>query len=406
MFNRLTDKAKVKSQWYRTGDRLPIQMADSLLANQRYCFYIEQVKGLANLPEEHFSSFYHSFLKRFSEFVQVLPDAANAPLASLFINGLLRGLNTLHLFVQLFEDSSPLERFALFTACVLRDISFVMTEQKVLITDDKGITLSAWQPFCGPMTEVLEGTSFKILPMASSYKRIGRSIRVALARQVLGEHGFMWIASDLRLFTEWVEALDDEDEEGSGRLAKVIQRYRREGGGLVDGLPADWIDIMDSPETELADQFYAWLVDGLEKGTIKSNSADSFVHITELGVFVEVMGLSKDFSEAYNVLFAQQTIFAHLRNFVGAMVSGRGDLLSVQLLSNYPDSGAARGSNFLSGKSQLREGVLLDTSIVFPSGKATEVTSHMKIPSSMRQSSQDIAAFNEMIKPNTTMKNR
>src|SRR3990167_408601 len=325
MFNRLYENTRGKKQWYRIGQNLPIMSATALLSDKIYTYCMDQLKQMAGLPQEHFDFFYQSFIYRFAEFVQVIPEARNEVLGSLLTNGLLRGLNTLHLFVNTLSGSTPLERYALFTACVLRDIHLVLTNQKIFITDQEGATLNVWQPFCGPMTEDATGQGYKIIPLSSAYQRIGRSLRPVLARQVIGENGYLWIASDIRLLAEWLEALNEEDEEGSGRLVNVIRRYRRDGGGLIDDLPIAVVDILDATATEYADLFYQWLIDGINDGSIKVNGSDAHVHITHCGVFIEFPAIFKTFSDLYNVPVNHFVVFTQLGNLFGIARKGGHD---------------------------------------------------------------------------------
>jgi len=414
MFNRLREKPLNSVQRYRIGQRLPIRTANALLNDKRYAFYIEQVKRLTQLPNEHFEHFYLAFIERFAEFVQVIPETRDAPLGTLLSSGLLRGLNTLDVFVTQFGDPTPLERYALFTACVLRDIGRVITQQKIFITGETGITVKHWQPFCGPMTEEIEGDSFKIIPLSTTFERLNRSVRLTLARQVMGENGFLAIASDLRLFMEWLEALEEEDEDGNGRLVCAIKLYRREGGGLMDGLPLAAIEILDSPDTEHADVFYTWLITGLEDGSIKTNTSDSLVHLTELGVFVEMPGIFKQFTDLYNVPVNQFVLFTQIGNLLGVPAQGGDDHHHTQLfgkqkqlLSDYPDANGIKSGlpGLLTGKqSVLREGVLLDVNTVFINKSPPDITPYIK--TSAKSSYASLSQYNQVTKPNHTLRIR
>lgn len=408
MFNLTGEKARSKKQRYKMGKRLPIETANALLAHRRYQYYTEQVQGLCALPSEHFDDFYQNVIQRFAEFVQHLPDGANEYLSSLLTNSLLRGLNTLSIFVTEFDNPSPLERFALFTAALLQNISQVLTQQKIFITDSEGNTLRVWQPFCGPMTEEFEGNSYKIIPLASIYERIDKSIKVTLARQILGENGFLWIASDLRIFMEWLEALINEDGEGTGRLINVIRRYRRDGGGLLDALPQIDIELLDSPATEYGDAFHQWLVDGLQDGTIKTNSADAHAHMTELGLFIETPAIFKDFCDLHqNIPVNQFVVFTQFGNLIGIASKGGGDYLHTQLFSSYPDGRNANFGMGLASKSYAqKDGILIaDTKSLFQNAKEPPATPHIKIPAEMKKSFAAIAGHNEAVRASHSIKN-
>jgi hypothetical protein len=408
MFDGINEKPLYKQQRYKPAQRLSVLSASSLLSDKRYCFYIEQIEKLADLPDDHFSHFYLSFIQRFAEFVQLIPESRNAHLGSLLTEGLLRGVNTLHVFVTQFEKPTPLERYALFTACVLRDIGSVLAQQKIFITDDEGSTLKVWQPFCGPLTEESEGRSYKIIPLGPVYERVGKSVRTMLSRQVMGENGFLWITSDLRLLAEWLEALEEDDEEGSGRLVNVIKRYRRGGGGLLDHLPVGEIEILESPATKDADAFYAWLIEEIENDNIKVNTADAYIHMTAMGVFAEIPELIKQFLHIYAIPISHMDILTQFRRMISSKLVGD-QYSEVQVFSSYPEKehGTSFSSPFVAKSHSMKNGVLIsDASSVFVNGKIPDVTPHMKVSPAVKQAYRALAEFNEVMKPNTTLKSR
>lgn len=393
----IKDRKKTDNKRYVIGKRLSVKRATSLLLDKRYQFYIEQVKNCAGLPDEHFNEFYRRFLERFVEFVQFIPESITDPLGNILTNGLLRGANTLHIFVNEFEDATPLERFALFTACVLQGVERVVTRNRVLITDEAGTTIKFWQPFSGSLVAD-EAHFYKIIPLTSVYQRMEKSARITLARQILGESAFLSIASDYRLLMEWWQALLDEEGDGSSRLQYAIRLHRGNEEEIIDELPLE-IELLDSPATEHGDAFLEWLINGLEDGSIETNTADAFVHTTEMGVFVADEGFNL-FAERYNPgvvdQFAIQKAFEIMINKAGIATEAMEQQHSVKSVLN----------PFAKKVGTVHKGVLLYESA--PLTKSTEVSKRVKLPQTIKKThSQNfaLAAFNTL-KSTVTMRNR
>lgn len=392
----IKDRKKANDKRYIIGQRLAVKSANTLLAEKHYRFYIEKVKSCAGLPEEHFNEFYRRFLERFVEFVQFIPESITYPLGSIFTGGLLRGVNTLHIFVNEFEDTTPLERFALFTACVLQGVERVVTRNRVLIADDVGATIKFWQPFSGSLVAD-EVDFYKIIPLTSVYQRMEKPARITLARQILEESAFLSIAGDSRLLMEWWQALLDEEDDGSSRLQYAIRLHRGNEEEIIDELPLE-IELLDSPATEHGDAFLEWLINGLDDGSIKVNTTNAFVHTTEMGIFVadEAFNL---FAERYNQgmvdQFAIQKSFEIMINKAGVATEAMEQRSANSVLNPFAKKGGA-----------VHKGVLVYDSL--PLRKSTEVSNHIKLPQTVKKTHFQnfaLAAFNTL-KSSVTMRNR
>ncbi len=393
-------RKELKDKRYRIGQRLAIKSASGLfgdLTEERYRFYIEEVEKRAHLPEAYFNSFYRALLDRYAEFVQCLPEDSNDALGSLLINGLLRALNTLHIFVTQFDDATPLERYALFSACLLQRVERVVTRNKVLVVNKAGLTLKIWQPFSDSLFEDTEANFYKLIPLASVYHRMEKPARVALAKEMVGEKAFLSLASDMHLLMEWWQALLEEEEEGLSRLQYAIKRFRRGEDNIVDELSLD-IDLLDSPATEHGDAFLEWLINGLADGSIDVNIAGAPVHITEMGIFLET-GVFTIFAERYNPGIVDH--FAIQRQFE-VMINKAG--IATEVFAQHGQKSSGFSNPFAKKTGTVHKGVLVfDSNLV---SQSSEISNSVKLPHTVKKTNyQSLLAFNQL-KKTVTLGNR
>lgn len=381
-----TDKNKtLKAQAYKPGMRLPVLSASLLLGSKQYQVLFERLRELAGLEGELYESLYQNFIYRFVEFVQVLPKQIDDPLCSLMNESLMGGINALNQFVFSNKSVTALERYAMFTAATLLDVASVVVNQKIFITDKEGAFVKQWEPFVGSMTEDSAHEFYKIMPLSSIYLRSTHSITPIIARQLLPEKGFHWIASDLKILTDWLEALRGDDAGGAGRFTRIIQLFLHNNiEGLVNTLPAVTISMEESPATTHADAFFSWLKEGLATNQIKVNTADAGVHVTTEGVFLEKAGIFKQFVDLYNVPVNMFSVYQQLGNLFGLTKLSGADYRIDQLFSEYPDLAQHKNKTSVEGllytrSKQIREGVIIaDPNLVFTRGEIPAPTPFLK----------------------------
>ena len=389
-----TDKSKTfRLQAYKPGKRIPVFSAQSLLADKKHQFFIQQASELSALPREHFDAFYKVFIHRFVEFVQVLPTQNSDPLCGLMNEGLLRGINVLHQLIIKYKHATPLERYAVFTAAVLGDVANAVVNQKIFITDEQGAFVKEWRPFEGSLTDDKEAEYYKIMPLSSTYYRLRYAITPLLARQLLPKKGFEWISGDMRIFADWLDALRGEDAEGAGRMAHTLQLFRTKPEGFIDSLPAITVNLEESSETKYGDAFFEWLKEGLANGSIKVNTSDANVHVMSEGVFIEKAGIFKQYIDLHgNLPVNMFSVFQQFGNLFGLTKLSGNDYRIDQLFSEYPDAGYSKSNGFSSPlsakKNATREGVMLPASMVFVNGETPASTPYLKsLPASQRTNS-------------------
>lgn len=276
----------------------PIVDPQFLLATNKREAIIQEIRLLANLPEEHFSLLYQQLINNFIAFVQVLPTNNNSRLGSLMDEGLFRGLYVLQAQNQVAaENIDPLITYALFSAALLFDVGFVMGDRLIAISNKQGELVKLWEPYKGAMK-----------PSDGYYKmRFGdgmpcwlcRRMTPLLARQIMPPIGFQWIAKNAYALNAWLALLNNE-QEGIETLKLYLERANRllEECKLRDDflIPVD-VSPEDPAETSLAEDFIEWLKQGLNDGSVNINTTDSKVHILEDGIFLETPGIFQEFSK-------------------------------------------------------------------------------------------------------------
>lgn len=388
-----TDKIKsFKVQTYKSGMRIPVFSIVSLLADKHHQFFLQKLSELSNLPCELYELLYKPFIQSFVEFVQVLPTQNNTPLCGLMNEGLVRGINLLNQLTLDHSDATQLERYAVFSAAVLKDVANVIVNQKIFITDEEGATIKEWQPFEGSLEEDKVAEYYKIMPLSPIYQRISHSITPLLARQLLPEKGFTWITSDARIFADWLDGLRGDDAEGVGRITHTIQLYKHDKiEGLVESLPAIDVVMEESPATTYGDGFFTWLKKGIENSQINVNTPDAGVHVTQQGVFIEKGAIFKQYVDLHvDVPVNMFSVYQQFGNLFGLTKLSGVDYRIEQLFSEYPSFEQNKHKAGFSGPlgaraNQIREGVMIaDPSLIFMNGEVPSPTPYLKTLSTAR----------------------
>jgi len=306
----------IKGVVYEDGKLLPILPSAKLLAARQYQYFFEQLRQLSRLPEEHFQIHYFELISKFAEYVQLLPRKSGEVLGSLLNLSLERALRALFHFAEEYPEAGALERAALFSAALLVDIAEIAVGQKIMITDQEGRAQVEWQPFSGPMTLQDNGGFYRLIPLSNHLQRTQRSVRLLLARQIMPNELFFWIAQFPEIFAEWLEVLED-DEGGGGRFRKILQLYETPVFTSPKvNLPASDVPLQNSPATEYGEMFLRWLRQAIANGEITVNQADSNVFMTQDGAFVD-KALFKQFVATFNLSTSPLVVYAQFGELFG-----------------------------------------------------------------------------------------
>ncbi len=210
----------------------PVLNADDLLASESRQRTIKEIRDLMSLPEEEFDRWFLMVIRQFAEFVQNLPETARSFYAS--VGGLLDHAlerTSLALFLcrtyllpqsasmATLDEPEMLWVYAVFTASLYLDIGKVATHHTITLTDAEGNEVKAWLPFTGNM--ISQSTHYVYGFNAQDHEHMRHLITPLLARQLIPDEGFYWIASNPDVLQAWLAMLADEQRQ-MGSLMTVI----------------------------------------------------------------------------------------------------------------------------------------------------------------------------------------
>ena len=281
----ISKKQGASHKIYSAGSVLPVLTAAELFNSSRHQGLLRQLRGMIFMEDDTYEEFYESTLNHFAEFVQVMPRDINGPLSHLLNEGIARATIAIKTYLAAGGNSDPLVMYAIFTAALFRDVSRVITNHKVVVCEEGGAYIDDWQPFASSLVKVTQ--FYKLYPLAPIYQRLDNKLVPLLAKQLMSERAFLWIASDLQLFADWLDVLSGEEGQG-GAVSHTLSLMRQDDIlNLINGLVDIPVEMLVGEDTQYGDLFYAWLKEGIEKGTIAINTADAGVFMTVDGVFLE-----------------------------------------------------------------------------------------------------------------------
>lgn len=381
---------------YQSGQLLPILSPKQLLNQSSYRFYFEQCQALSQLDEADFEASYVALIEVFAGYVQWLPFEWNAALGSLLNNSLARAMRCLHHFHEEYIEAAPVDRFALFSAVLLRDISAIVTNQKVWATTDDGKKLLEWSPLAGSLTQQTTAPFYRLLSVSHHFQRLAKPMTLLLARQLMPKKAFSWIAQFPALLAEWIAILED-DEGGSGRFHKILQLYETPLQNSPNiTLPLPDIVEHEASATLYADQFLEWLKKGIENGEINVNTTESDVLITEQGAFLD-KAIFKKFADLYHLPIHLPALYEQFSDLMGLSKEGLNHQVEQRLSSDQGTPGGLRQQNFLGHdvlrvQTQLREGALLNDPALLFGGPIPDIVTFLRHSVPMQANAQRLSS--------------
>lgn len=355
-----------KLHTYEEGRMLPVLSGSDLLFSSRHKGLMRQIRDLAGLPEEDYQQLYGRTLEQFFEFVQVLPQKQNGVLGSMLNYGLARAVIALQKFCQQKNKKpTPLLKFAVFTAALLRDVGKVVSQQHITLVDESGEYIEDWNSLSGSM--VGRSAYYKIYQIAKRYFRIESEVTPLLARQLIPREGFLWLSSDLGIFSDWLAALLDEEGVGGKEITWALSLIRREDlVNLLTTLDGASVDMEVSETTEYGEAFLSWLKEQIESGELPVNADEASIHLVEQGVLLE-RKLFKQFVDVMNMPVNWQVVYNQVGNLMGIPKKCGDDFLHAQFFSVDEVASSGKVSTFASAlgqrtSHQYREGMLLNNS--------------------------------------------
>ena len=344
---------------YKLGRMMPALPASTLLGAQQYQRLIERIHSFSDLHDEHFQVSYHLLIRRYAEYVQALPKSLSRKLGSLLNDSLLRATGVLKAYVDLHKQASPLQRYAIFSAILLRDAGRVFTRYMIILVDKEGKHLRYWDPMQGPMSQQEEGCYYKLVPLQVNQTRLNEPLSIMIAPELMSPESYEWLTGDRAVFVEWLDLMVSSGMK-TGELTYFYEMFVEEE--LEDGY--DFGELHDlevpqekAPASEMVDQFLEWLNESLEHGDLDVISNDPDCHIIDGGSFIETHTLEK-FERLYK--YPNNSVYYAIGNLLGAPEKGGNDFCHAKF---YKGSVSGFGSLVKRGRTEVK-GVFLSDHLV------------------------------------------
>ncbi len=277
----------------------PVLSAEELLAHPKRYLLLEKYKKYSGLEERFFTAFYQPLIYQFVELVQALPFQPGGRDGSLMDYGLERADFALQSYREGAGNQFAANyAYAVFSAALLQDIGKVVSQQKVLISDEHGGFIQAWSPYEGPL--VGHGDYYKLrFWQDHRWKSLEIMSPLVLARQLIPSAGFNWLMEDPRIAQMWLGAFM-EDSASGGALLDLLRLVHKRVMELPERqLPPLNLPIKYAEETRLGEAFLAWLQQGLHNGSILINHPKAALYtLAGGGLFLECPRLIQFFRDA------------------------------------------------------------------------------------------------------------
>lgn len=389
--NPLGAKSGPRVPKYKEGHVLPVLSAGELIKSERYQSLIQEMRSLANLPEDYFDTLYLGSIKSFAEFVQLIPIQTFGALSGLLSQGLARAYLAMKTYFSQDKKIDGLMTYAIFSAALFLDVSKALINQKISVVSEKGEFVDDWRPFEGSLKD-RDAEFYKMYPVNPLYQRLDQSIKPLLARQLMPGLGFLWIAGDPAIFAEWLDALRDDALQG-GTVNYILSLIKdEEFEQLIRELFLQEYEAVPAEENQHGEEFLKWLKNAIENGDIKINSVDASVHVVNEGVLIE-RKIFKQFCDVYNSPVSMNVVMAQFGNLMGIAAKGGSDFMHQQYFSKYSEGVRAGASTSYSTLTQsarsLRDGmVVADAGKIFIKGEIPGATALLKAVESRSNENQ------------------
>lgn len=272
-----------------------------ILAGDKRQTLIQQIKEWSALGATRFDALGIKLINQLTNHCQHLPETSNSYYA--LPGGILDyALNRTEAALQLFrqfivqQDDAALSEiqllwlYAMLSASLLKDIGKLHVDYDVNLFDPFGEPLKSWNPLIESLISAGSYYQFAFLPDHEDKTPLRRRINLLLARLLMPNDGFAWIASNPEVLAAWLALLSD-DWRSAGTLGAIliradavaIQRYFNEhmmhhvgrGGGVRPSRISTFIDTKPDAnfvkERIMGIEFLKWLMASLDAGQLMLN---------------------------------------------------------------------------------------------------------------------------------------
>ncbi len=281
-------------------DLIAVLSPAEILAGDKRQVLIQQIHELGALDAKRFDGLCLKLINQLTNYCQHLPETSNSYYA--LPGGILDyALNRTEAAMQLFRqfivqhegaELSEIQKlwlYAMFSASLLKDIGKLQIDYLVKVFDPFGEPLKSWNPLIESLVSAGSYYQFEFLPDNEDNTPLRRRLNLLIARLLMPNEGFAWIASNPEVLAAWLALLSD-DWRSAGTLGAIliradavaIQRYFNENmihhvgrGGKRVARIGTFID--NKPDANLAKEqimgveFIKWLTDSLDAGQLILN---------------------------------------------------------------------------------------------------------------------------------------
>jgi integrating conjugative element relaxase (TIGR03760 family) len=300
--NKRTKEAPVKSALLAKG-LIAVDACAEILSVDKRQVLIEKIKALSTLDLVRFDGLCLKLINQLTNYCQYIPETSNSYYAlpgGILDYALNRAEAALSLFKEFMvqpdgEQPSEIQKlwmYALLTASLLKDIGKLQVDYLVKVFDPFGQYLKPWNPLIESLVAAGSYYQYEFLPDASEKALLRQRLNILLARLLMPNEGFAWIASDPEILAVWLALLSD-DWQSAGTLGAIliradgiaIQRYfdehlihhiRKQGGRgparigtFIDTKP----DVSEAKDQATGIEFIKWLTKLLDSGQLMINKA-------------------------------------------------------------------------------------------------------------------------------------
>lgn len=303
MFHK--DRKNTSSISKSVKDLHKISTATVFLADDKRQALMKKIADLSALDAQRYDSLCTKLIINLVDYCQSLPETLNSYYSQ--AGGLIDyALNRTEAALSLFQEfivpnengrlseEQTLWQYALLSAALLQGIGKLFVDFKVSVFDSKGHALTDWNPLLAAMNTA--GSYFSYEFKKEPEVTFRRRINLLLAKSIVPDSGFSWIASNEEVLKVWL-ALLNEDERSAGTLGAIliradalaIQRYLTELmlryaanqtpgrygqiGTFSGGTPENLLE----KEQLVGFDFIQWTITSLDSGRIMVNKAPLFI---------------------------------------------------------------------------------------------------------------------------------
>lgn len=366
---------------YEQGYLLPVLKGDELLLGQRHKGLLRLFRDLAEVPSDEFDATYGVVLQNFMEFVQILPHKQGGILGSLMNYGLARSSTAFQKYCQMKKgQTSPLLKFALFSAALLKDLGRVMSNQRIVLCTENDEVIADWNPFSGSM--IGQGDFFKLYPISTAYLKIESEVTLLLARQLIPQAIFLWLSNDIVVFSDWVAALLGQEGGEAKELTAFLAMIKREDVVAVLSTLDGALTQGEAPTESLdAEEFYRWIKELLAAGKIKANAPDSGLYVVPEGVLID-KNLFRQFADTFSArgrTVDYNIVYVQFGNLMGIPRKGGADFMHAKYFSSAEAASSAFSTFSTTGAhtkaKTMHEGMVVDPHALFTNKTIPAVSS-------------------------------